>query len=698
MAADIYYADVDYESCGPVTEQDLRRAWDAKRVHEKCLVWWETIEGGDWVPLDSPAPRARFGAAFFGAAPSKPAKESEGPTPKRQRTSRERAGSQVTIDLSDEPAAPRRGQPSSVECIDLASDDEGDGGATAAAPLPHSRSAAVTPVVSPRDPPRDPRQRPASALSQPSSAHHAGYRGAGYRGAGGGDQPAAVSAPAPSSHQPGGNNYHGQNWGGANPPQPSTGGAGWGQPASAPQQSAGWGQGARPGHSPPAPAPGPHRNDGSSWQAPPAGHGEPAPRKEPLWQRKLLVAGIGKGMVPDWWQPPDAPPHELMTWLKGLLYREGGVEDVADLRTGPDGYKCFVTMNSKKGMMNAISLERVPNAAENADGVLRIVHVGNGPSRSGGRGRDGRDSQHHRDDRDYHRGGRDHHRGGYGQPDRRYDEPRRDEPRRDECGALPDNVERVMRERADARSQRDFERADALREELRSMGYRVDDKENSWSNDRGQSGQLPRGGGGGWSGGDRDDGARRQGSSFGNDPASSGRDGGAGRGAGRTQPAWATQDSRETASGWGGGGGGWGSGGGGGGWGGGGGGGGGGGTEGGGGGGTEGGGAGVRQGWGGQPSVQAQAAPTAGWGASEASSSQGAGGQQTPAATGWGGSQPQQQSRAAPGACTACGGTGIPGCPHKSDCPKLQDAVAAGCSCFSCGGDGHTMDRCPAAN
>ena len=264
MAADIYYADVDYESCGPVTEQDLRRAWDAKRVHEKCLVWWETIEGADWVPLDSPAPRARFGAAFFGAAPSKPAKESEGPTPKRQRTSRERAGSQVTIDLSDEPAAPRRGQPSSVECIDLASDDEGDGGAAAAAPLPHSRSAAVTPVISPRDPPRDPRQRPASGLSQPS-AHHAGYRGAGYRGAGGGDQPAAVSAPAPSSHQPGGNNYHGQNWGGANPPQPSTGGAGWGQPASAPQQSAGWGQGARPGHSPPAPAPGPHRDDRSSW-------------------------------------------------------------------------------------------------------------------------------------------------------------------------------------------------------------------------------------------------------------------------------------------------------------------------------------------------------------------------------------------------------------------------------------------------
>ena len=67
MAADIYYADVDYESCGPVTEQDLRRAWDAKRVHEKCLVWWETIEGGDWVPLDSPAPRARFGA---GEAPA----------------------------------------------------------------------------------------------------------------------------------------------------------------------------------------------------------------------------------------------------------------------------------------------------------------------------------------------------------------------------------------------------------------------------------------------------------------------------------------------------------------------------------------------------------------------------------------------------------------------------------------------------
>ena len=41
-------------------EAELRQAWDARRTHEICLVWWETIEGDEWVTLDSPASRARF--------------------------------------------------------------------------------------------------------------------------------------------------------------------------------------------------------------------------------------------------------------------------------------------------------------------------------------------------------------------------------------------------------------------------------------------------------------------------------------------------------------------------------------------------------------------------------------------------------------------------------------------------------------
>lgn len=58
---------------------------------------------------------------------------------------------------------------------------------------------------------------------------------------------------------------------------------------------------------------------------------------------------------------------------------------------------------------------------------------------------------------------------------------------------------------------------------------------------------------------------------------------------------------------------------------------------------------------------------------------------------GWGNCPQSTQS------CVRCGGTSIPGCPHKTDCEEVRRCIMSGADgiCFVCGGTGHTMARCP---
>ena len=62
---DVFYASTSNERCGPVNQVELGQAYVAGEITKKSLVWWSGIEGNEWVPLDSPVPRARFGAEFY---------------------------------------------------------------------------------------------------------------------------------------------------------------------------------------------------------------------------------------------------------------------------------------------------------------------------------------------------------------------------------------------------------------------------------------------------------------------------------------------------------------------------------------------------------------------------------------------------------------------------------------------------------
>ena len=76
-------------------------------------------------------------------------------------------------------------------------------------------------------------------------------------------------------------------------------------------------------------------------------------------------------------------------------------------------------------------------------------------------------------------------------------------------GGGSSKFQEMVDERTQCRRNRDFDKADRLRDELKDMGVRIDDTENSWTGPNGESGSTNGngggkggGGGGGYGGGD----------------------------------------------------------------------------------------------------------------------------------------------------------------------------------------------------
>lgn len=76
-------------------------------------------------------------------------------------------------------------------------------------------------------------------------------------------------------------------------------------------------------------------------------------------------------------------------------------------------------------------------------------------------------------------------------------------------GADEDRIQKLVDERQQCRRDRDFSKADRLRDELRDMNVHVDDNCLTWKGPSGMTGRVTNsgfGGGGGGGGGDRRDG------------------------------------------------------------------------------------------------------------------------------------------------------------------------------------------------
>mmetsp|Transcript_75853 Transcript_75853/g.209370 ORF Transcript_75853/g.209370 Transcript_75853/m.209370 type:complete len:89 (-) Transcript_75853:1608-1874(-) len=69
-------------------------------------------------------------------------------------------------------------------------------------------------------------------------------------------------------------------------------------------------------------------------------------------------------------------------------------------------------------------------------------------------------------------------------------------------GGERDRIQRLVDERQQYRRDRDFDKADDLREELRSMGVNIDDTDLVWRGPGGMEGTVGNGGGRGGAGGE----------------------------------------------------------------------------------------------------------------------------------------------------------------------------------------------------
>merc|ERR1719387_1659659 len=77
----------------------------------------------------------------------------------------------------------------------------------------------------------------------------------------------------------------------------------------------------------------------------------------------------------------------------------------------------------------------------------------------------------------------------------------RDSRSRSRGGADEGKIQDLVDERAQCRRDRDFDKADRIRDELRDMGVRVDDTELTWEGRGGMRGKISNGSGGGGKGG-----------------------------------------------------------------------------------------------------------------------------------------------------------------------------------------------------
>lgn len=128
---------------------------------------------------------------------------------------------------------------------------------------------------------------------------------------------------------------------------------------------------------------------GSATGGPRTLEGDSSDSNGPLWSRQCTVNRIAPEMVPATWTVRDDPPQELVHWLRALLERAGQVMEVTGLRRDKGGkYSCKLTMDTKKAMLHAISLNNLPDRCE-AHGkpsgdFLHIANVPRPPTSGGG--------------------------------------------------------------------------------------------------------------------------------------------------------------------------------------------------------------------------------------------------------------------------------------------------------------------------
>jgi len=68
-------------------------------------------------------------------------------------------------------------------------------------------------------------------------------------------------------------------------------------------------------------------------------------------------------------------------------------------------------------------------------------------------------------------------------------------------GGDPDRIQQMVDEREALRRDRDYDKADRLRDELKRMGVNIDDTDNTWRGPDGMGGDVRKGGGKGGGGG-----------------------------------------------------------------------------------------------------------------------------------------------------------------------------------------------------